>query len=170
MFLAQFWHPHCELSPRHLPPAFLLLYPGMLILTTSCLCTQVSNTATKAFSMAWTSVRRCNMCLGEPSVPPPEAAALAISPPSPPSGQTASDTTRLDSKAASGCLVDAGLMLGQTCRVCWAPNGTLVIPGQDSHSPFLCSAWDGSSNLQQMWLFNQSSLLICIAGVCLDML
>ncbi len=82
------------------------------------------------------------MCSGEPSVPPPDAAALAISPPSPPSGQTAADTTGPDSTALSGCLVDAGLMLGQTCRVCWAPNGTLVIPGPDLHLPVLYSAWD----------------------------
>ncbi|KAL0018702.1 hypothetical protein WJX79_002745 [Trebouxia sp. C0005] len=67
---------------------------------------------------------------GEPSVPPFEAAALAISEHSPPSGQTAADTTGPDITALSGCLVDAGLMLGQTCRVCWAPNGTLVIPGR----------------------------------------
>lgn len=33
------------------------------------------------------------------------------------------------STTASGCLVDAGLMLGQSCRVGWGPNGTLFIPG-----------------------------------------
>lgn len=37
--------------------------------------------------------------------------------------------TMTSSTASSGCLVDAGLMLGQSCRVGWAPNGTLFIPG-----------------------------------------
>ena len=31
----------------------------------------------------------------------------------------------------SSCLVDAGLMLGQACRVDWGPDGTLVIPGNN---------------------------------------
>lgn len=120
-----------------LPPAFHLPQPGMLLAAFVFKCT---TTAVEAFSVAWIAMRRCNVCSGEPSVPPFEAAALAISEHSPPSGQTAADTTGPDITALSGCLVDAGLMLGQTCRVCWAPNGTLVIPGQAWHSLFLCVA------------------------------
>ena len=131
----------------------------MLNVTNSWLHTSLYTVLLKLFSMAWIVLRRCNTCSGKPSVPPPEAAALAIAPPSPPSRQTAADTTRPDSTALSGCLVDAGLMLGQTCRVCWAPNGTLVIPGQDSNSPILYSAWDMQFAAN---VAIQSTLLMCM--------
>jgi len=70
-------------------------------------------------------------CAGEPFSPPSDALALAAPQPSPSASQSAMDTAAYGGAATSGCLVDAGLMLGQACRVGWAPNGTLVIPGKD---------------------------------------
>ena len=66
--------------------------------------------------------------LGEPDSPASTALVLAESPARPSTSQH--EGQALDIAATSGCLVDAGLMLGQSCRVGWAPNGTLVIPGQ----------------------------------------
>lgn len=56
--------------------------------------------------------------------------ALIVSQASPSGAQQAADPLDLAKSEVSGCLVDAGLMLGQSCRVGWAPNGILVIPGK----------------------------------------
>lgn len=56
------------------------------------------------------------------------AHALIQSGGSPSSAQQAAQP--INFTEASGCVADAGLMLGQSCRVGWAPNGILVIPGK----------------------------------------
>ena len=73
-------------------------------------------------------------CAEEAIVSQPGALALT-------QRQTAQSSTvaSIVSTAATGCLVDAGLMLGQSCRVGWGPNGTLFMPG-------------GSPTLQDLFL------------------
>ena len=64
---------------------------------------------------------------GEPASPSSTALVIADLPAKPASSQP--EAHGFDVSATSGCLVDAGLMLGQSCRVGWSPKGTLVIPG-----------------------------------------
>lgn len=83
--------------------------------------THLQNTSCQSLQLAVTDFQRCTE---EPSVPQADALAITHSHPSPASATAASVPV-----AASGCLVDAGLMLGHSCRVGWGPNGTLYIPG-----------------------------------------
>ena len=62
----------------------------------------------------------------------PQSSTLAATHAQSSQSRTAAATSSVTA-TSSGCLVDAGLMLGHSCRVGWAPNGSLFIPGRSAH-------------------------------------